>query len=74
LASIIRINQNVNGIKLPHPSEKENDAKLTMFVDDTKSFNSGRSQSKKHLKHFWRGKKIQENSRNVFRPLEKIKL
>ena len=39
LASTIRANPNIKGIKLPHPSDQENEAKLNMFADDTQLFN-----------------------------------
>jgi hypothetical protein len=40
LASTIRANPNIKSIKLPHPSDQENEAKLNMFADDTQLFNS----------------------------------
>ena len=39
LASTIRANPNINGIKLQHPSDQENEEKLNMFADDTHLFN-----------------------------------
>ena len=39
LASTIRVNPNIKGIKLPHPSDQENEAKFNMFADDTQLFN-----------------------------------
>ena len=39
LPSIIRANTNINGIKLPHPSDQENQEKLNMFADDRQLFN-----------------------------------
>jgi hypothetical protein len=38
LASTIRDNTNIKGIKLPHPSDQENQEKLNMFADDTQLF------------------------------------
>jgi hypothetical protein len=39
LASTIRTNPNIKGIKLPYPSDQENEAKLKIFADDTQLFN-----------------------------------
>ena len=39
LASTIRANPNIKGIKLQHPSDEENEEKLNMFADDTHLFN-----------------------------------
>jgi glycerol-3-phosphate O-acyltransferase len=39
LASTIRANPNIKSIKLPHPSDQENEPKRNMFADDTQLFN-----------------------------------
>ena len=50
MTSTIRANPNIKGIKLPHPSDQENEVKLNMFTDDTQLFNRDEESTEETFK------------------------